>query len=65
DLSQIWLRMVLGRPAVLGREEEEARALLIAVTANESTRIGRCCDVGLRHPGTLRPAFSDLSGNFN
>ncbi len=63
DLSQIRLRMIVGRPPVLGRKEEEPGPLLIAVTPKESTRIGRCCGVGLRHPGTLRPARSYLSGN--
>jgi hypothetical protein len=44
---------VLGWPAILGREEEKARALLVAVTPNESTRVRQCYGVGLRHAGTL------------
>src|ERR1700730_7500202 len=65
DLSETWPRSVVDWPAILGRKEEKARALLVAVTPEEATGVRRCCGVGLRHAGTLLPAFSYLCGNFN
>jgi hypothetical protein len=63
DLSKTRSRSVVQRSAILGREEEKARALLVPVTPNESTRVRQCCGVGLRHAGTLLPAFSYVCGS--
>ncbi len=41
---------LLGRPAVLGREEEEVRSGLNDGDAERIDGIGRCCGVGLRRP---------------
>ena len=53
-------RRWMGGAPVLGRQEEEARPLLVVVPADATVRIGRVELGGVRHGWTLAPGLPGL-----
>jgi len=64
DLVKPWLLGLARRPTVLSGQEQEARALLVAMPTSATVRIGRVELSRVRHAGTLGPAVPYLSRKF-
>src|SRR6266545_641787 len=65
DLVKPWLLGLARRPTVLSGQEQEARALLVAMPTSATVRIGRVELSRVRHAGTIGPAVPYLSRKFN
>jgi hypothetical protein len=65
DLVKAWFPRLSGRPTVLSGQEQEARALLIAVPTNATVRVGWVDLSRVRHARTVEPAVPFLSRKFN
>jgi len=64
DLVKAWFPRLAGRPTVLSRQEQEARAFLITVPTNPTVRIGGAALSRVWHVGTLSPDVPNLSRKF-
>jgi hypothetical protein len=64
DVVKPWLLRQRGRPTVLRGQEQEARALLVAMPTSATVWIGRVVLSRVRHVGTVGPAVPYLSRKF-